>query len=83
MTKKKEPKRSLLLEYEHNGKKEGWDEKIIEKAVDISITDPTKSFMFIEKMKSGNYRITWSKNFLMNNMELSNLKQIRMYRQNG
>ena len=79
MSKKKEVKRTLVLDYV----KEPVCFKIereIGKAVEIDITDPTRSFMFMELMKDGKWRLTWSKNFLHDGMEISNLKSISIDR---
>ena len=55
--------------------------KEIGKAVEVDITDPDKSFFYIEKMKnSDKYRITYSKGFLP--YDISLLNNIEIIREN-
>ena len=79
--KKKQVKRTLVFDYETSNIG-GTDRKEIGKAVEIDITNPTRSFMFIELMKDGKWRLTWSKNFLPPGQEMFYLNNIKIERTN-
>ena len=68
-------KRYLKFNYEDCA-----DSKEIGKAVEVEITDESKSFMYVEKMKGGKFRMTWSKGFFLT--ELGSLKNIEIIREN-
>ena len=61
---KVEPRRALELHYKPTvGNTRVVDVLEIGKAVEVTITDPEKRFLCIERMKNGKYRLTWTKGF--------------------
>lgn len=69
-------KRTLRINYID----ESFENKEIDKATEVNLTDSTTSFMYIELTKTGKYRLTWTKNFLEH--DISQLKNIEMIREN-
>jgi hypothetical protein len=59
-------------------KDETFFDKEIEKAAEVTLSND-KDFMYIERMKSGKYRLTWSKNFF--NKDIKELKNIEIVRE--
>jgi len=83
MKKDKQPKRTLVFNYHDGIKYPASQRKEISKAVELNVSDSTKSFMYIEMMKDGTYRLSWTKNFLDERFDISALQNITIERTKG